>query len=161
MDKRLTVPKWVLINWPKMPKMPKNYLPKPKRLEFWWKNASLGVRSPWYKLSLTYRLLRWNRSCRVWFVKALEFDTLTVNNQIWQFFGDLKILLLFTATKATRAVNGGGVPGLVSWGRLWVAYKNWRSVLRLWWIRLLQGHWCRYRKCTRPENSKGLERFLG
>jgi hypothetical protein len=28
MDKGLTVPKWVLINWPKIPQMPKTYLPK-------------------------------------------------------------------------------------------------------------------------------------
>ena len=26
MDKGLTVPKWVLINWPKIPQMPQNYL---------------------------------------------------------------------------------------------------------------------------------------
>ena len=101
-------------------------------------------------------MLRWNRSCRVGFVKALEFDTLTVDNQIWQFFGDLKILLLFTATKAPRAVNGGIVPGLV---RFCMAYKNWGPMFSLWWIRLLQGHWCRHRKCTRPENCKGLKKI--
>ena len=28
MDKGLTVPKWVLINWPKITKCPKIYLPK-------------------------------------------------------------------------------------------------------------------------------------
>ena len=48
MDKELTVPKWVLINRPKIPQMPKTYLPKlsaqAKSLGFWWKKASLGVR---------------------------------------------------------------------------------------------------------------------
>ena len=28
MDKGITVLKWVLINWPKIPQMPQNYLPK-------------------------------------------------------------------------------------------------------------------------------------
>ena len=28
MDKRLTVPKWLLINWPKIPQIPQNLLPK-------------------------------------------------------------------------------------------------------------------------------------
>ena len=28
MDKGLTVPKWMLINWPKIPQMPKINLPK-------------------------------------------------------------------------------------------------------------------------------------
>ena len=52
MDKGLTVPKWVLINQPKIPpNAPKfifpNCLPKPKNFVFWWKKASLGVCSPW------------------------------------------------------------------------------------------------------------------
>ena len=39
MDKGLTVPKWVLINWPKIPQMPPKCfgpicLPKPKSLGF-------------------------------------------------------------------------------------------------------------------------------
>ena len=43
MDKGLTVPKWVLIVWPKIPQMPQNEFQK-----FWVsiKKASLGVRSP-------------------------------------------------------------------------------------------------------------------
>ena len=32
MDKGLTVPKWLLINLPKVPQMPQIYLPKPKNL---------------------------------------------------------------------------------------------------------------------------------
>ena len=46
MDKGLTVPKLVLINWTKIPQMPKKILPKPKSLGFRWKEASLG--GPWY-----------------------------------------------------------------------------------------------------------------
>ena len=51
MDKGLTVPKWVLIVWPKIPKMPQNLsaqfvCPSPKVLDFNEKKASLGVRSP-------------------------------------------------------------------------------------------------------------------
>ena len=54
-DKGLTenVPKWVLINRPKIPtpNAPKfihsDCLPEPECLEFQWKKASLGVRSPW------------------------------------------------------------------------------------------------------------------
>ena len=39
MDKGLTVPKWVLINWPKIPKMPQNLFaqivcPSPKVWDF-------------------------------------------------------------------------------------------------------------------------------
>ena len=53
MDKGLKAPKWVLIfssaenTYPKCPEFNCPIcLPKPKRLGFWWKNASLGVRSP-------------------------------------------------------------------------------------------------------------------
>ena len=51
MDKGLTVPKWVLINWPKIPQMPQNLsaqivCPSPKVWDFDEKKASLGVRSP-------------------------------------------------------------------------------------------------------------------
>ena len=51
MDKRLTVLKWVLIYWPKIPQIPPklicpNCLPKPKSFEFRWKKVSLSVRSP-------------------------------------------------------------------------------------------------------------------
>ena len=52
MDKGLTVPKWVLIVWPKIPQMPVNLFaqfvcPSSKVLDFNEKKASLGVRSPW------------------------------------------------------------------------------------------------------------------
>ena len=52
MDKGLTVPKWVLIVWPKIPQMPQNLAaqfvcPSPKVLDFNEKKASLGVGSPW------------------------------------------------------------------------------------------------------------------
>jgi hypothetical protein len=52
MDKGLTVPKWVLINRPKILKIPKIYLPKlsaqaQKFGMLMKKKASLGVRSPW------------------------------------------------------------------------------------------------------------------
>ena len=52
MDKGLTVTKWVLIVWPKIPQMPLNSFaqfvcPSPKVLDFNEKKASLGVRSPW------------------------------------------------------------------------------------------------------------------
>ena len=51
MDKGLTVPKWVLINWPKIPQMPQNLsaqivCPSPKFWDFDEKKASLGFRSP-------------------------------------------------------------------------------------------------------------------
>jgi hypothetical protein len=51
MDKGLTVPKWVLIVWPKIPQMPQNLsaqfvCPIPKVLDFNEKKASLGVHSP-------------------------------------------------------------------------------------------------------------------
>jgi hypothetical protein len=50
MDNGLTVPKWVLIVWPKIPKMPQNLSAQfvcssPKVLNFNGKKASLGVRS--------------------------------------------------------------------------------------------------------------------
>ena len=50
MDKGLTVPKWVLMNRPKVQQMPQN-LPAqiPKVWYFDEKRASLGVRSPWAK----------------------------------------------------------------------------------------------------------------
>jgi hypothetical protein len=53
MDKGLTVSKWVLINWTKMPQMPQ-YLSAQivcrslNILDFNEKKASLGVRSPWF-----------------------------------------------------------------------------------------------------------------
>jgi hypothetical protein len=51
MDKGLTVPKCLLINWRKIPQNALNFicpncLPKPERLGIRWKKASLGVRSP-------------------------------------------------------------------------------------------------------------------
>jgi hypothetical protein len=52
-DKGLTVSKWVLINWTKMPQMPQ-YLSAQivcrslNILDFNEKKASLGVRSPWF-----------------------------------------------------------------------------------------------------------------
>ena len=50
MDKGLTVPKWVLIVWPKIPQMPKNWsaqivCPSPKFWDFDHQKASLGVPS--------------------------------------------------------------------------------------------------------------------
>ena len=55
MDKGLTVPKWVLIVWPKISQMPQN-LSAPKILDFNEKKASLGVRSPCFN-SITGRTL--------------------------------------------------------------------------------------------------------
>ena len=46
----LTVPKWVLVVWPKIPQLPQNYLSNlsAQAQKFWisTKKASLGVRSP-------------------------------------------------------------------------------------------------------------------
>ena len=54
LDKGLTVtvPKWVLINWPKIPQMTQNVpaqivCPSPKVWDFDKKKASLGFRIPW------------------------------------------------------------------------------------------------------------------
>ena len=58
MDKGLNVPKWVLINRPKIPQMPEKFIcpnclpkntkiPSPKVWYFAEKKTSLGVRSPW------------------------------------------------------------------------------------------------------------------
>ena len=52
MDKGLTVPKWVLIVWPKIPQMPQNLsatfvCPSSKVLDFNEKRLHLDVRSPW------------------------------------------------------------------------------------------------------------------
>ena len=52
MDKGLTVPKWVLINLPKIPQIPQNLsarivCPSPKVWDFYEKKASLGIRSPY------------------------------------------------------------------------------------------------------------------
>ena len=51
MDKGLTVPKWVLIVWLKIPRIPQNLsaqfvCPSPKVLDFNEKKVKLGVRSP-------------------------------------------------------------------------------------------------------------------
>ena len=51
MDKGLTVPKWVLIVWPKIPQMPQILTaqfvsPSPKVLDFKAQKALFGVRSP-------------------------------------------------------------------------------------------------------------------
>ena len=56
MDKGLTVPKWVLINWPKISQMAQNLsaqivCPSPKVWDFDKKRAALGVRSPWFWVS--------------------------------------------------------------------------------------------------------------
>ena len=58
-DKGLTVPKWVLKNQSKVPKMPKNLsaqivCPCPKVWDFDKKKASLGVLSPYVCLSIEY-----------------------------------------------------------------------------------------------------------
>ena len=48
MDKGLTVPKWVLINPPKIPQMPQNLSAQAQKFGILIKKgASLGVRSPW------------------------------------------------------------------------------------------------------------------
>jgi hypothetical protein len=50
MDKGLTVPKWVLIVWPKIPQMPQNLSSQivclSSKFDFDGKKASVGVRSP-------------------------------------------------------------------------------------------------------------------
>ena len=51
MDKGLTVPKWMQLNWPKIPQMTNNssaqiVWPSPEIWDFDEKKASLGVRSP-------------------------------------------------------------------------------------------------------------------
>ena len=56
MDKGLTVPKWVLINQAKIHQIPQNSSAQivclsPKVWDLDRKNASLGVRSPYSKLS--------------------------------------------------------------------------------------------------------------
>ena len=60
MDKGLTVSKWVLINWPKIPpECPKMYLPKLSGFGISMKKkASLGVRNPWYAL-VTFLCVLW------------------------------------------------------------------------------------------------------
>ena len=68
MDKGLTVPKWVLIVWPKIPQMPNKLsvqfvCPSPKVLDFNEKRASLGVHSPWL---LSYHTERKNFFLRNW-----------------------------------------------------------------------------------------------
>ena len=49
-DKGLIVPKWVLLNWPKIPQITKIYLPKlsaqDQTFDISIKQGSLGVRSP-------------------------------------------------------------------------------------------------------------------
>ena len=51
MEKILPVPKWMLINWPKIPQIPKNLsvCPSTKVWNFDEKRASLGIRSPWFE----------------------------------------------------------------------------------------------------------------
>ena len=61
MDKGLTVLKWVLIVWPKILQMPQKILaqfvcPSPKSLEFSKKKLSLGVRSPWTRITICFVL---------------------------------------------------------------------------------------------------------
>ena len=68
MDKELTVPKWVLIVWSKIPQMPTIYLPNlfAQVQKFWisMKKASSGVRSRWSELRqrLSYQTLLLCRS---------------------------------------------------------------------------------------------------
>jgi hypothetical protein len=62
MDKGLTVPKRVLIVWPKIPQMPQNLsaqfvCPSPNVQDFNEKRASFGVRSPWLKQFLKMKCL--------------------------------------------------------------------------------------------------------
>ena len=63
MDKALTVPKWVVINRPKIPQMPKLYQPKlssqAQKFGILMKKASLGIHSPCYEsLRMIFRILR-------------------------------------------------------------------------------------------------------
>ena len=65
MDKGLTVPKWVLIVWPKIPQMPhilpaQFACPSPKVWDFNEKKVSLGVRSQWTQYSIFSTLAQWN-----------------------------------------------------------------------------------------------------
>ena len=46
MDKGLTVPKWVLIVWLKIPQIPQNLSAEAQKFWISMKNASLGIRSP-------------------------------------------------------------------------------------------------------------------
>ena len=61
MDKEPTVPKWVLINRPKIPQMSPNFWPN---LGFFLKKLSLGVRRPWPILLHTLFLYSWERRDR-------------------------------------------------------------------------------------------------
>ena len=63
MDKGLTVPKRVLINWHKIPQMPQSlsaqiFCPCPKVCYFDKKEAALGFRSPWW-MACTCPVFRW------------------------------------------------------------------------------------------------------
>ena len=52
MDKGFTVPKWVLMNWPKISQIPQSLSVQivwTSSFGFQWKKASLGIRIPWYK----------------------------------------------------------------------------------------------------------------
>ena len=63
MDKGLTVPKWVLMNWPKIPKIPQmpqnlsRHIVYPRAQKFGIsikKKTSLGVRCPWIEPTKYY-----------------------------------------------------------------------------------------------------------
>ena len=60
MDKGLTVAKWMLINWPKIPQnlFAQIVCPSPKVWDFDEKKASLGVRSPCVRLNKHKRTLK-------------------------------------------------------------------------------------------------------
>ena len=84
-DKGLTVPKWVLLIWPKIPQMPHNLsaqfvCPSPKFWNFDGKKASSGVRIPWmhslissrkFEVMLCYNahiscIVEWCIQCTSW-----------------------------------------------------------------------------------------------
>ena len=69
MDKGQTVPKWVLINRPKIPQLPQNLsariLCQAQKFLISIKKASLGVRSPWNNALLKQNETRSRRADRV------------------------------------------------------------------------------------------------
>ena len=87
MDNGLTVPKWVLIVWPKIctPNAPKFIcpvcLPKPKSSGFQWIKAPLGVRSPLYTSLLWSRF--YNSSFSRWRCQSRPRKHPLVDNYRW------------------------------------------------------------------------------
>ena len=98
MDKGLTVPKWVLMNWPKILKIPQNVSAQivcqsPKTLGFRWKKVSLGVHSLWSPIYCSH-----HRKCIytiTFLVVSRTFMTNTAVSPICQYL----IQLLFVEKK--------------------------------------------------------------